>query len=655
VHRVASNAWGARVVAMAVTLACLAAASSAAAAGWSIQANPRIGGATDSGLHGVSCPSPTACTAVGAYAGLYKRGALVERWNGRRWSTQPTPSLGRNRVGNLEAVSCPSATECTGVGLVSDTGSGGSGGLAEHWNGERWSAQPLNPRVGPLVGVSCTSRNRCTAIGARLAERWDGRRWSTQRLPSPAASFELLGVSCASATACIAVGGYFAGNGDELTLAERWNGRRWSIQPTPNPTSASTGTTTSRLTAVSCPSPTTCTAVGSAWYQATSSYVTIVEHWDGRRWAIEQASRPEGLFSSVSCGSSTACVAAGGELAESWNGRGWSIQAIPSPTGTASSNLVGVSCAAPTACTAVGSSGVGGEMLPLTERWDGTGCLVGCTLPSPAGAAPLRYRDPVFASISETQNVQYGAAPDLNGNTVPLMLDLYQPSGDTVRQRPAIVWVHGGGYCCGDKFSSPSTTLAQEFAHYGYVTVSINYRQLVPGGCGVTNDHVTQACYAAAAAAQHDAQAAVRWLRANATTYGIDPTRIGIGGESAGAITATLVGLDPQDPGDSGNPGYSSAVDAFMSLSGGAVDGKFTASPGDAAGLLFSGTSDSTVPFAWSAETAVDMLNNHLPAFLEPLAGANHVPYFPPYQSQIDSQTDYFFYDFLDAAHAQGS
>jgi acetyl esterase/lipase len=280
--------------------------------------------------------------------------------------------------------------------------------------------------------------------------------------------------------------------------------------------------------------------------------------------------------------------------------------------------------------------------------------LVGCTVPKPPGAAPLRYRDPVFANTTQIP-IQYGSAPDLNGNPVALMLDLYEPAQDNVTRRPAIVWVHGGGYCCGTAFASTATTLAKKFAHYGYVTVSIDYRQLVPGGCAVTGDTVTPACYAAAIAAEHDAQAAVRWLRANATTYGIDPNRIGIGGESAGAITATLVGLDPQDPGDSGNPGYSSAVNAFMSLSGGAIDGQFTAAPGDAAGLLFSGTADTTVPFAWSVKTALAMLGHHVPAFLEPLAGAGHIPYYPPYQAQIDSQTDYFFYDFLDAADAQGS
>jgi acetyl esterase/lipase len=279
--------------------------------------------------------------------------------------------------------------------------------------------------------------------------------------------------------------------------------------------------------------------------------------------------------------------------------------------------------------------------------------LAGCSLSAPPGAGPLRYRDAVFPNITQTSNVQYGSAPDLNGNPVALTLDLYQPAGDTVAARPAIVWVHGGGYCCGDKSSGPSANLAQEFAHYGYVTVSINYRLLAPNGCSAGNGVVSSTCFTAALAAENDAQAAVRWLRANASTYRIDPYRIGIGGDSAGAITASLVGLDPQDPGTSGNPGYSSQVQAFMSLSGGTPNGLF-ASAGDAPGLLFSGTADPTVPFAWSAQTAADLDNDGVPAILEAWPGAGHDPY-AQFQTQIDSQTDYFFYDFLDAASAQGS
>lgn len=278
--------------------------------------------------------------------------------------------------------------------------------------------------------------------------------------------------------------------------------------------------------------------------------------------------------------------------------------------------------------------------------------VAGCTVPEPGGAGPLRYRDSVFANLTQTNNLQYGSAPDSNGNPVALMLDLYQPAGDTVTVRPAIVFVHGGGYCCGDKGSAPAADLAQKFAHLGYVTVSINYRLLAPNGCTGGNG-VSSTCLVAAVAAEHDAQAAVRWLRANAGTYGIDSSRIGIGGDSAGAITATLVGTDPEDPGSSGNPGYSSAVEAFMSLSGGSPNGAF-AGPGDAPGLLFSGTADPIVPYAWSVETAAALLNNGVASFLEPFDGAGHDPYVQ-FETQIVTQSDYFFYTFLDAADAIGS
>jgi para-nitrobenzyl esterase len=278
--------------------------------------------------------------------------------------------------------------------------------------------------------------------------------------------------------------------------------------------------------------------------------------------------------------------------------------------------------------------------------------LAGCTVPRPPGASPLRYRDQVFNSVNVTHDLQYGSAPDNNGNPVALKLDLYQPAGDTQTKRPAIVWVHGGSFCCGDKTSPEIVDEANTFAKMGYVAVSINYRLLAPAGSCSGATAGSSACTTAALEAKHDAQAAVRWLRSKATTYRIDPGRIGIGGSSAGAITATLVGLFSEDTGSSGNPGFPSTVGGFASLSGGLPGGVF-AGPGDAPGLLFHGTADPVVPFQWSADTAAKLLNSGVAAFLEQFDGAGHVPY-AQNRDQILSQTDYFFYDFLDLAHAQG-
>jgi dienelactone hydrolase len=279
------------------------------------------------------------------------------------------------------------------------------------------------------------------------------------------------------------------------------------------------------------------------------------------------------------------------------------------------------------------------------------GLTTGCTLPRPPGAEPLRYRDQVFNTVTVTSNIQYGTAPDANNQPVALRLDLYRPpASDTRTSRPALVWVHGGGFSGGDKTNVVPVDVANTFAKLGYVVVSINYRLLAPSNCA--SNPSQSACTLAALEAQHDAQAAVRWLRANASTYGIDSSRIGIGGESAGGITATLVGLHSEDVGTSGNPGFPSTVSGFVSVSGGLPDGLF-ASPGDAFGLFFHGTADTVVSSNWSNATVMKMLQAGVPAWLEPQQGAGHVPW-GEYRTLYLQQSNYFLYLALDLAHAAG-
>ncbi len=276
--------------------------------------------------------------------------------------------------------------------------------------------------------------------------------------------------------------------------------------------------------------------------------------------------------------------------------------------------------------------------------------LAGCTVPRPAGEGTIRYRDPVFTNVTITRDLQYGSAPSQSGETVALKLDLYQPAGDTQTRRPVLVWAHGGGYSGGDKASGIPPDVGNTFARLGYVVASINYR-LISTGC-TGGGALPPACVTAAVDAQHDAQAAVRWLRANAATYRLDATRIAIGGESAGAITAALTGLRSDDPGTSGNPGYPSTVGGFVSIAGGIPGGAF-AGAGDAPGLLFHGTSDTIVPARWSVDTTKALLGASVAAFLQLQEGAGHVPYVQ-YRDLFLQQTNYFLYSVLDLAHANG-
>jgi acetyl esterase/lipase len=267
----------------------------------------------------------------------------------------------------------------------------------------------------------------------------------------------------------------------------------------------------------------------------------------------------------------------------------------------------------------------------------------------PAMAARARYRDAVFSRVAVTRDLRYGSAPGRTGAPETLKLDMYQPVGDTVARRPAIVWVHGGGFSTGDKTGLISVTLARRSAQEGFVAVSINYRLLVAQGCNGAGGVSTE-CYNAALAAVHDGQAAVRWLRRYAARYRIDTTRIGIGGESAGAIVAVGAGVLSSQPGTSGNPGFSSKVGAWVSISGGLPGGAFV-DRHTAPGILFSGTADNTVPYSWSAQTAAAMRRAGVPVVLKTLRGAGHVPW-AQYRTLFETASDAFLFRHLDLAHA---
>lgn len=264
----------------------------------------------------------------------------------------------------------------------------------------------------------------------------------------------------------------------------------------------------------------------------------------------------------------------------------------------------------------------------------------GCVhLVPPEGAAPLRYRDAVFGGVTKTSDVVYGTALNQQGQPVTLLMDVYAPTGDSVTARPAIVWVHGGSFCCGSKTSPEIVDQANVFAGKGYVSVSISYR-LQPGGCSAGGP--TAACIQAIRDALDDAQAAVAFLRANSATYGIDVDRIAIAGTSAGAITALNVGYSNEES-------ATSAVRAAVSLSGARIFG--TPNAGDAPALLFHGTNDVVVPYQWAVNTVDAAKAAGLTALLTSWSGEGHVPYLA-HRDEIHTQTRNFLYHIMDLKHA---
>jgi para-nitrobenzyl esterase len=265
-----------------------------------------------------------------------------------------------------------------------------------------------------------------------------------------------------------------------------------------------------------------------------------------------------------------------------------------------------------------------------------------------------RYRDDVFKKVSVTRDITYGQAPASGpyGEAEELKLDLYQPKKDTLTKgRPVMILAHGGGFTGGDKSEGPSPTLAKEFARKGYVTASINYRLNGPTtGCTGANG-VTPECYAAAIDAVHDGQAAVRWFRVNSKDLAIDKKRIAIGGESAGAILASGVGVLEDDPGSSGNAGPSSAVQSVVSISGGLPGGLFVDSK-SAPMILFASTGDPVVPYSWSVETRDALTQYGVPSKLTTFDSNVHVP-FAEFGDVIEKQSTKFVYKQMDLKNAR--
>jgi acetyl esterase/lipase len=148
--------------------------------------------------------------------------------------------------------------------------------------------------------------------------------------------------------------------------------------------------------------------------------------------------------------------------------------------------------------------------------------------------------------------VAYENIPYVQRGDVALQLDLYRPPG--AGPFPAVIMVHGGGWDAGSRQMERAFT--QRLAGLGYVAATISYR-LGPDG--------------RFPAALHDVKAAIRWLRAHAADYAIDPARIGAVGGSAGGHLVALLGASnglAELEGDGDNLNHSSVVQAVVVIDG---------------------------------------------------------------------------------------
>lgn len=218
-----------------------------------------------------------------------------------------------------------------------------------------------------------------------------------------------------------------------------------------------------------------------------------------------------------------------------------------------------------------------------------------------------RYRGFVYdaSRVVATSDLAYSTRPNMGGvqytssltreeeqgqPTLTMRLDVFSPPLEAGQgARPLVIFVHGGGFQAGDKAQRADEALS--YARTGYVTATVNYR--------LTPDNDTNALLRQTAITQatEDVQNAVRYLKANAARWSIDPGRVAIVGTSAGGALA-LVSAVQGDPDalegtESDYEGVSSHIQAAVSTGATLIEPLFDSDPllhydaGDAPVLLF--------------------------------------------------------------------
>jgi acetyl esterase/lipase len=143
-----------------------------------------------------------------------------------------------------------------------------------------------------------------------------------------------------------------------------------------------------------------------------------------------------------------------------------------------------------------------------------------------------------------------------DGDSQSWTLDIAVPENFGDEKHPTLVIVHGGGWRAGSKRDRPYRAMLTEFALKGYVTLSVEYR--------LTGEAPLPACI-------EDVKCAVRWLRAHADQYKVDPNRVAAYGHSAGAHLALMLAMTPDVAELEGDGPWKEHSSAIASVIGGST------------------------------------------------------------------------------------
>lgn len=178
-----------------------------------------------------------------------------------------------------------------------------------------------------------------------------------------------------------------------------------------------------------------------------------------------------------------------------------------------------------------------------------------------------------------------------------LKLDIYQPKNDTMLKRPLIIFMHGGGFAGGSRDNKDEVAFAESAAKKGYVAVQISYRLMRKGksfGC----DYEASGKIETFQLAAEDFMDAVNFMVENQEEFKIDPSKIIVGGSSAGAeAVLNAVYNERLMFKDFSNYEEFDFAGVF-SLAGAVVDARYITEENAIPGVFFHGTEDNLVPYA---------------------------------------------------------
>jgi acetyl esterase/lipase len=235
----------------------------------------------------------------------------------------------------------------------------------------------------------------------------------------------------------------------------------------------------------------------------------------------------------------------------------------------------------------------------------------------PISANDLTEFLPDQKEIIIKKDIPFGETTNFKGEKEILLLDIYSLAKDIDQKRPAILWMHGGGFRTGnDKTQRYIVEMANRFAKRGYVCLSINYR---------VRENPRDDITGTISDALEDAMEGLNWLRENSNKLGIDPSKIVIGGGSAGGILGTNFcyreGTDSEKWDKTG-------IVAFVNLWG-SPDismSDFKIDKNDPPTIIVHGTEDPLVPFKNSEQIITELNASGVKNELVAIKGAGHTP-----------------------------